>query len=144
MDLLGPVTDIVQRLKDQLGTLAHVEAFPNDPDSFDFTAAEAATVLVRYQGSGYSTPVPNRAGVIVQERTGRWYAAILHENLQDESASGIYPVLEAVRVALTGYTPANMEESTPLYPVQDAFMDRKPGKWIYQITFAQVAPEVQV
>lgn len=140
MDLLAPETDLVAKLKDFLGVTVQVEAFPDNPETYDYTQPNGA-VLVQYHGSVYAAPVPNRTGKVIQERTGNWICTILHRNLSQHG--GVYALIEGVRRALTGYTLSGMPESTVLYPVNDGFINRNPGKWVYQITFAQSSPEVE-
>lgn len=140
MDLLEPEKELVARLKDRLGVRIAVEAFPDSPEVYDFKAADGA-VLVRYQASTYTTPVANRSGTITQDRTGQWLFSILHRNLREHG--GVYAILETVRKALTGYSLVCNPESTILYPIRDSFRSREPQKWIYEIVFAQVAPEVE-
>lgn len=146
MDIIIPEQEIVTQLKSVVDIDVKVEAYPNDPASWDFDNAGGAA-LVRYQGSDYAAPVPNEANTLVQDRTGKFVVALLHRSLRaKEGHQGIYGLLETVRKALTGFTPgaATNPEATPLYPIQDGFVNREPGKWIYQIVFAQVGPEAEV
>jgi hypothetical protein len=145
MDILGPEQEIVDRLKDQLATSVHVEAYPNDPGDFDFVNAGGAA-LVRYQGSAYGLPDPNEENTLLQERTPQWTVALLNRSLREKDGhGGVYPLIEATRRALTGFTPAatTNPEGSPLYPIRDGFVSREKGKWIYQITFAHVGPEAE-
>lgn len=139
MDFLGLEAELVAELKNKLSTLVHVSAWPDNPEAFDFTQANGA-VLVRFNSDTYSAPVPNRAGTIAQDRTAEWQVVLLHRNLTRHE--GVYSLLEAVRVALTGFTFPSAPESTVLYPIRGGFIGRQPGKWIYQLVFGQTMPEV--
>lgn len=141
MDSLTLETELVAKLKETLEAGIHVQAWPDNPESFDFTQPNGA-VLVRYDSDTFSAPVANRAGKIIQERTAQWAVVILHRNLSKHD--GIYTLLESVRLALTGFTFPSEPESTVLYPIKSAFIGRQPGKWIYQIVFGQTHPEVEV
>lgn len=140
MDFQDLEAELVAQLKDQLGPSIHVQAWPDNPETFDFSQPNGA-VLVRFNADTYSTPIPNRAGKIIQERTAEWGVVVLHKNLSKHA--GIYPLLETVRKAVTGFTFPSDPESTVLYPLRSGFIGRQPSKWIYQIIFGQTAPEVE-
>lgn len=140
MDMLTLEAELVTHLKDNLPTGVHVQAWPDNPETFDFTQANGA-VLVRYDSDTFSAPVANRAGKIIQERTAEWSIVALHRNLSKHQ--GIYTLLEAVRTVITGFTFPSEPESTVLYPIKSGFIGRQPGKWIYQIVFGQTFPEVE-
>jgi len=140
MDFQAFEGEIVARLKDSLGVLVHVQAWPDAVESFQYTQPNGA-VLVRFSSDTYSAPVANRAGKVIQDRTAEWSIVALHRNLS--SHSGVYPLLESIRSALTGWTLPSAPESTVLFPIRGGFIGRAPDKWIYQLVFGHTLPEVQ-
>ena len=129
---------IVARLRQQI-TSVEVAHFPDRPEAYRLTNRVGAA-LVRYEGGEYGPLID--AGAIVQERTFRFAAIIMMRDLgwgmgsaADGPTPGAYAVLEAVRIALTGYS---IPGCTRIYPLRENFVgrDRQGGVWTYRLLFA--------
>lgn len=129
---------IVARLRQQI-TSVEVAHFPDRPEAYRLTNRIGAA-LVRYEGGEYGPLIDTAA--IVQERTFRFAAIIMMRDLgwgmgsaADGPTPGAYAILEAVRIALTGYS---IPGCTRIYPLRESFVgrDRQGGVWTYRLLFA--------
>lgn len=151
MDLLDVENDIIDELEANI-TGIEIKAFPADPNDIFKSLHPVGAVLLRYDSSDYTVPVPNRTKTISQVRTARWVIWILYKNLsghnENDESDGIYVRLKQVREALTGYTIGTQSgsavaDASVMYPVRDNFMDWQEGKWIHEIVFEHTVPEVE-
>ena len=120
---------LVARIAERIPDL-HVAAFPDKPESFNLHHP-AGAVLVAFGRETYSRP--RALDVIVQERRIEWDISILTRNLRTHV--GAYEVLDALRLALTGWRP---EGSGKLRPVRAEFLDQKQGVWTHVLTMDHV------
>lgn len=134
MTILAIETAIVARLAAALTGL-RVEAFPDSPDTYRLQHPRGA-VLVGYGRSDYGRPLAT--GPIVQDRRLEFDITVLARHLRDHG--GAYGVLDAVRIALTGFRPAG---ATGLQPVRDRFLAVRDGVWRYAITLATTMPALE-
>jgi len=132
---------IQDNIKTQLGTLGLgyvVEDFPNRPEEYQL-AHPVGAALVRYNGSTYERPTPNRKGQVVSVRRMEWAVTLVAINLFDND--GLYAKIEAVRAGLMGWTPAASSDLSVFYPVRDGFLQEKLGQWWYEIAFETIGPD---
>lgn len=149
MNLLDVETDIIAKLQNDISGI-EIRSYP--PNAAEFKLLHPlGSILVRYDNSDYSIPIPNSKKTITQDRTARWPITIIYKGLIAHNASneteGLYVRLKQVRECLTGYTPGTQSgsviaESTVMYPVSDRFLDEDEGKWYHEIVFEHMVPEV--
>lgn len=129
---------IVARLRAQI-TSVEVAHFPDRPEAYRLTN-RAGAALVRYEGGEYGPLID--AAAIVQERTFKFAVTVMVRDLgwgmgsaPDGATPGAYALLEAIRIALTGYA---IPGCTRLYPLRESFVgrDRQGGVWTYRMLFA--------
>ena len=122
------------RLMAEIDGLA-VEAFPDRPEAYVLKHAKGA-LLVRYATSGFSAPEPT--DVVVQTQTVTVEVVTLVRELR--SHEGLYPALEAVRRALTGF---RIEGCGAAYPTKEEFVDYAAGVWTYRTLFDLVTAHAE-
>ncbi len=129
---------IVARLRAQIASV-EVAHFPDRPEAYRLTSRVGAA-LVRYEGGEYGPLIDTAA--IVQERTLKFAVIVMVRDLgwglgsiADGPTPGAYAILEAARLALTGYS---IPGFTRIYPLRENFVgrDRQGGVWTYRIVFA--------
>ncbi|MDD2870087.1 Gp37 family protein [Neomegalonema sp.] len=126
---------IVARIAARLPDL-HVEAFPDKPESFRMHHP-AGAVLVAFGRESHAKP--RALDLVVQERRIEWDLSILTRNLR--SHVGAYDVLDALRLALTGW---RAEGCGKMRPVRAEFVDQKQGVWTYVLTVEHATMTVEV
>lgn len=133
--MIGEIeTAIVERLAARL-TGVKVEAFPDKPDTYKFHHPKG-TVLVAFGRATYSAP--RAIDIVVQERRIEWDITLLMRNLRDHA--GAYPVLDAIRLILTGWRTCGAGK---LMPVREQFLDQHQGVWTFALTMAHTIPTVE-
>jgi hypothetical protein len=144
-DIAAVEASIVARLRAQIASV-EVAHFPDRPEAYRLTSRVGAA-LVRYEGGEYGPLID--AAAIVQERTFKFAVTVMVRDLgwgmgsaPDGATPGAYALLEAIRVALTGYA---VPGCTRLYPLRESFVgrDRQGGVWTYRILFATRAMAVE-
>jgi hypothetical protein len=146
MNVLEVENDIVDRLKDQITDAdITIRSFPADPT--EYIRRRKLSILVRYNGSTYELPAPNRAKEINQIRTASFIITILSNDVDPLTGfQGVYTFLQQVRQALTGYTPGTITGGSVLtalqkalvsmmYPTTDRFVREDSGEWEYEMIF---------
>lgn len=127
-------TAIVDRLATRL-TGVSVEAFPNKPDTYPFQHP-TGTVLVAFGRATYSAP--HAIDLVVLERRIEWDITLLMRSLGDHA--GAYPVLDAIRLSLTGWRTCG---ASKLMPVREQFLDQHQDVWSFALTMAHTIPTVE-
>jgi len=129
-------------LVNQLNTQAteiEVAHFPDTPEAYRMTHRIGAA-LVRYEGGEYGKLIDTAA--IVQERTLKFEITVMMRDLgwnvggpSGGATPGAYAIMEAVRIALTGFQVPGCDKA---YPLRERFVkrDKQGGVWIYAISFA--------
>ena len=120
---------LVARIAERIPDL-HVAAFPDKPESFRMQHPVGA-VLVAFGRESYSKP--RALDLVVQERRIEWDVSVLTRNLRTHV--GAYAVLDALRLALTGW---RVEGAGKLRPVRADFVDQKQGVWTHVLTMDHV------
>ncbi len=121
--------------------LAGVEVarFPDRPDAYRLTHRVGAALVI-YRGASYGEQLDTE--IVAQERKLEFEVMVMVRDLgwntggaSGGAGPGAYEILEAVRVALTGFTVAGARK---MHPVKERFVerDKQGGVWIYGITFA--------
>ena len=137
-DITAVEASIVARLRAQISSV-EVAHFPDRPEAYRLTS-RAGAALVRYEGGEYGPLID--ATAIVQERTFKFAVMVMVRDLgwgmgvaPDGATPGAYALLEAIRIALTGYA---IPGCTRLYPLRESFAgrDRQGGVWTYRMLFA--------
>ncbi len=125
---------IVDGLKAGVDGSVKVDAFPADPDDYDFAGLKAA-VLVHYSGSQY-TP-PNGPADTSQMRRMTYSIALLARELRGQG--GAYTNLEDVRKTIQGQV---FNGAGPAQIIRDQLVSEVKGKWRWDISIALGAPAV--
>jgi hypothetical protein len=125
---------IVERVKQGVGNLAHVQEWPDDggAQSKRGLAHSRAEIWVGYLGSRWDKPVGGGA----QDRLMLFDVGILVRQLN--GAAGISAYLESARDLLQGWTLP--QGGAPLYVVDDKFVAHDNGIWRYNLTVATKFP----
>jgi hypothetical protein len=128
---------LVNQLSSQI-TEIEVAHFPDTPEAYRMTHRIGAA-LVRYDGGEYGKLIDTAA--IVQERTLKFEITVMMRDLgwnvggpSGGATPGAYSMMEAVRVALTGFRVPGCDKA---YPLRERFVkrDKQGGVWIYSINF---------
>ena len=139
LDIETIESTVVNQLSAQISGI-EIAHFPDQPEAYRMTHRVGAA-LVRYEGADYGKLMDSAA--IVQERTLKFEVTLMMRDLgwsvggapAGGGTPGAYAMIEAVRVALTGFAVPGCEAS---YPLRERFLrrDKQGGVWIYAITFA--------
>jgi hypothetical protein len=151
VDLKTVQDAIVAKLKAAGGVLARVEVtgFPDKPQTYRLTSNVGACLVI-YSGSMYSrtdmkTPAPTTIDEVRQEREQIWSITILARSLGwDYGTTGSYALLDAVRLALTGFQVNR--GFTKMAILVDKFVGTDPaaGVWYYEMKFATRTVNINV
>lgn len=133
--ILEQVEDaIVDRLKAELPGSVKVEAFPEDPASYDFANLNAAA-LIHYVGSSYG----DREGPVRSDQSRRMQFAVVLLTRSLRGQGGAYTYLEDVRLALQGSVFAG---AGPASIVRDELQNETNGEWRWWLQIALPVPAV--
>ena len=138
MDIKAAELAIIARIKAQ--TTAQTKAFPEDPAQF-IPMAPVLEHLVRYAGSVWEEPAPNRENVLIQEARHEFVVVSVYRHLTGHG--GMYEHLLALQAAVTGYTLPGIAQATPFRPVRRGFIREGNGMWWYETVFAMTCPEAE-
>ena len=129
---------ILNRLSSQIDSI-EIAHYPDRPETWRLTHRVGAA-LVMYKGAQYGDLLDTAA--IIQERKLEFEIAIMMRDLGwavggdlSGPSPGAYAIIEAVRIALTGYRIPGCRQ---MYPVREKFVkrDKQGGVWTYASTFA--------
>jgi hypothetical protein len=113
---------LIDRIKTALpGYL--VRSYPEKPASFTMIHPKGA-VLVRFAGGSYGQV--NDIGAVVQERKTEWEITAVARNLV--AHGGMYAMLDALRIALTGFKVPGCYKAAPM---REGFVNEDEGLWQY-------------
>jgi len=127
---------LIERLREKLPDI-NITACPDDPGGYLMNSADAS-VLVHYAGSVYGEL--KDAGAVVQERTVKFDIVIVSRGSAEDD-SGAYPLLEAARLAVSGY---KISGCKPMYPVSDGWTLRTNDIWQYTLTVLVPASALEI
>ena len=140
LDIASIESAIVQRLQSAVGGLIEVAHYPDNPESYEMRH-RVGVALVIFHGAEYGKL--QDTGLVAQERTLEFSVALRVRDLgwayggpPSGTSPGAYQLLEAIRIALTGFQ-AN-GGCTKMYPRRERFLerDKQGGVWVYQADFA--------
>lgn len=135
MSATQPILESVrQRLQTALPDVV-VELFPDEPDKYRFMHPKGA-ILVAYPASRYKKL--EDIGLVVQERQLALYFTIFSRSLHGE-LGGLY-LLDALRLALTGFAPA---DGSPCHLLDDGFLNQRGGTWQHFLRAQTETEQVQ-
>lgn len=130
-------TAIVKRIETLLkGFEVTITPFPGDSDQVP-KPGRKGQVFIGYKRSRFrvTSMLPATCEVIAEYE--------LSLQLRDlRSHSGAYPILDAIRYALTGFIPLK-GPSHKCYPVQEGFVKAEDGVWYYAIIIAVAMQQIE-
>lgn len=139
LQLEDAIIDRLQRLIRD----AHVSELPLDPREIGVSTT-ATQIWVAFREESFEPPA--KAGVSSpikppsQDRKITFELIIRGQDLRVKGHQRIYPILDAIRDALTGWMPdgiANQNGITkPFFPVKAGFTNMGAGLWVYSQSFA--------
>ena len=144
MDLAAVEDDIVAKLTTVISdTNIDIRSWPNDPAFFQ-SLKQGGAILVRYAGSDYLPPEPNRQKKVIQDRSPQWNIDIIQKSLKKFKAhQGIYTLIESIRAALTGYTITGLSDAGVMWPISDNFTEEAAGTYVYTLVYTFTFPEAE-
>ncbi|MGH7865133.1 MAG: Gp37 family protein, partial [Candidatus Binataceae bacterium] len=116
------------------------------PESYRMTHPVGAALVV-YRGASYGEQLDTE--IVAQERRLEFEVMVLVRDLgwntggpSGGAGRGAYEILEAVRLALTGFT---VPGARKMHPMKERFVerDKQGGVWVYGISFAITAVAVE-
>ena len=116
--------DVVARIQQQMPDI-EVRLFPDDPAKYSFTHPKGA-VLVGYQGGSFERPHDIEA--VVQQRNLTLHLTLFGRGLHNES--GTLPLLDRLRLALTGHKPPDCNK---IHLLSESFLSEAGGVWQYEL-----------
>ena len=106
-----------------------VQAFPSRPEEYKQLPTGKGLALVAYRGSSLSEPTNTDA--IVQERVMQFAVTLQVRDLRGHQ--GAYPKLEAVRSALSGYSP--LGDLRVMYMIDERLLRLIQNLWVWEQTW---------
>ncbi len=132
---------IIDRLKDKVQGV-NVAELPLDPAEIGVTVS-ATQIWVAFREESFDPVVSVMSNPRKPPTQGRkivFELIIRAQELRVKGHQRIYPILDAVRDALTGWMPeaihSNRDVTRPFYPVRAGFTNMGAGLWVYSMTFA--------
>src|SRR5277367_5002175 len=138
IDIATIETAIISQLSSQINSI-EIAHYPDRPESWRLTHRVGAA-LVMYKGAQYGELLDTSA--IIQERKLEFEISVMMRDLgwavggdPSGTSPGAYALIEAIRIALTGFLIAGCRK---MYPVREKFVkrDKQGGVWTYASTFA--------
>jgi hypothetical protein len=121
---------------------ANVSELPLDPAEIG-VAVSATQVWVAFREESFDPVVSVMSNPRKPPTQGRKIVYELIIRAQEIRVKGhqrVYPILDAIRDALTGWMPEaihrNRDVTRPFYPVRSGFTNMGAGLWVYSMTFA--------
>jgi Gp37 protein len=122
---------------------AHVSELPLDPAEIGVPVA-ATQIWVAFREEQFEPPpktgLSNPLKPPSQERRITFELIIRGQDLRVKGHQRIYPILDKIRDALTGWMPDDIHRSSgvtrPFYPTRAGFTNMGAGLWVYSQTFA--------
>jgi hypothetical protein len=134
---------IIDRLQEVLGDKAHISELPLDPSEIGVPAT-ATQIWVAFRRENFDPPpedgTSNPLKPPSQKRRIIFELIIRGQELRIKGHQRIYPILDEIRDALTGWMPDNIHKTNgttrPFYPTEAGFTNMGAGLWVYSQTFA--------
>ncbi|MBI4835923.1 MAG: hypothetical protein HY817_01550 [Candidatus Abawacabacteria bacterium] len=140
------ITDVINSIVRQLQLEFpgfYIDDYVKSPKDFYLKHPKGA-LLVAFKGSTYSAN--QSTDLIVQERTFNFEIILSMKHLQTDA--NIQDQLDAVRLALTGFQPKDIEGNlitiNKMIPSSDRFIEEENGTWIYGISFSVKASNIEI
>ena len=144
LDINAIEAAIVEQLKNSLSNylgrqVIEVTHFPDKPEAYELRH-RIGVAMVIYMGSTFGDILD--VGHVAQERTMRFAIGVRIRDLgwafggpASGTSPGAYQVLEAIRLALTGFQPST--GCTKMAPEREHFLerDKQGGVWVYEMVF---------
>ena len=112
-----------------------VALFPDRPEAYRFIHPKGA-VLIGYQGSKFTRL--ESLGMMAQQRDITLNLTVFGRGLHHDGAA--LDLLDALRLALVGYTPPNC---LPCHLLAEVFLSEDAGAWQYQLTAQTETQQVE-
>lgn len=139
LDITTIESAIVAQLKAAIGNAVDVAHFPDKPEHYRMTHRVGAALVI-YEGSEYADI--EIIDYVAQQRALEFSVTVMMRDLgwayggqPGGPDPGAYSILEAARVALTGFQPST--GCTKMAPKRERFeaRDKEGGVWIYDMRF---------
>jgi Gp37 protein len=122
---------------------AHVSELPLDPADIG-VATTATQIWVAFRDEDFDPPPEGGVSLPLkppsQKRRINFELIICNQELRVKGHQRVYPILDKIRDALTGWMPKNIHASNgitrPFYPVRAGFTNMGAGLWVYSQTYA--------
>ena len=143
MDLPDYEDKVIAELVANLTASVEVRAYPDDyPDYVAQLKHPGGAILTVFQGTFWNPPEGNPAETLTQEAVYTWQFTVIQKSLKrQKNAHGIYDILEEIRTILSGFTPAGFNDAGVLFPVDQGFLEKRKGFYVYQITMGHTLEE---
>lgn len=121
----------------------HVNELPLDPAEIG-TCVTPNQIWVAFRDQSFDDPpiggVSNPTKPPSQSSRITYELIVRSQDLRVKGHQRLYPILDVILDALTGYMPCNIHTSNgmtrPLSPVKRGFTNMGAGLWVYSMTFA--------
>ena len=125
---------------------ANIQELPLDPSEIGI-AVTGTQIWVAFRSESFEPPpkggISNPLRPPSQAREITFELIIRGQELRNKGHQRIYPILDTIRDALTGFMPDDIHRlngiTRPLFPVQAGFTNMGAGLWVYSMTFACTA-----
>jgi hypothetical protein len=132
---------IIDRLKDKVPGV-NIAELPLDPAEIGVPVS-ATQIWVAFREESFDPVVSVMSNPRKPPTQGRkiiYELIIRGQELRAKGHQRIYPILDSVRDALTGWMPEaihrNRDVTKPFYPVRSGFTNMGAGLWVYSMSFA--------
>jgi hypothetical protein len=141
---IGKYTDAVNAtLPPEQAIGVDVNQLPLDPAEIGIPVT-GTQIWVAFRKETFEAParggVSNPTKPVSQNREITFELIIRSQDLRIKGHQRVYPILDAIRDALTGFMPCALHVGNgmtkPLYPVQAGFTNMGQALWVYSMTFA--------
>ncbi len=116
--------DVAGRIRSKMPDI-ETRLFPDNPAGYRFIHPKGA-VLVGYQGSSFAAPHDTEA--VVQQRKLTLHLTLFGRGVHNDA--GTLDMLDRLRLAVTGYRPADCNK---IHLLEESFADESDGVWQYRL-----------
>lgn len=139
LELEGAIIDRLQGLLPN----AHVSELPLDPSEIGVPTT-GTQIWVAFRRATFESPpdsgISNPVRPPSQKRQISFELIIRNQELRVKGHQRIYPILDQIRDALTGWMPETIHRrkgiTRPFYPTAEGFTSMGDGLWVYSQTYA--------
>lgn len=131
---------IIDRLRDKI-TGVNVSELPLDPAEIGVPVS-ATQIWVAFREESFDPVVSVMSSPRKPPTQGRkiTYELIIRaQQLRVKGHQRVYPILDSIRDALTGWMPEaihrNRDVTRPFYPIRSGFTSMGTGLWVYSMSF---------